>query len=147
MTGAFNAYTRHYKTYINERSHELVYSSKDSPKTYTNITECLHHLIEEPVHQGEGGEPLLDISSITEDEYIETVKTLNITFKESPVVLDKLEGEEQYEYTLMENTEKYIKKHKEKLYSQSQPRIINQMLGNEENQETLQIEIKTVILR
>ena len=87
MTGSFNTYTRHYETYINERNHELVYSSRDSPKTYTNIIEWLHHLIEEHVHQGQGGEPLLDISSITKDEYIKALETFAVDNGKEP--LDK----------------------------------------------------------
>ena len=56
------------------KSHELVYNSRDSPETYTNVAEWLQNLVREHVHQGEGGEPLLDISSITKDEYTEALK-------------------------------------------------------------------------
>ena len=74
MTKSFNEYAHYYQAYINGRGHELVYSSSHSPETYTNIAEWLHHLVGEHVHHGEGGEPLLDISSITKDEYTEALE-------------------------------------------------------------------------
>ena len=74
MAGSFNTYTHHYETYINERNHDLVYSSRDSPETYTNVAEWLHHLVKVHVHQGQGGEPLLNTSSITKDEYTKALE-------------------------------------------------------------------------
>ena len=74
MAGSFDEYAHYYRTYIKERGHELVYSSSDSPETYTNVAEWLHHLVGEHVQQGEGGEPLLDIFSITKDEYTEALE-------------------------------------------------------------------------
>ena len=41
------------------------------------MARWLDHLIEEDIHQGEGGEPLLDAIKITREEYLESLEKLS----------------------------------------------------------------------
>ena len=62
------------ESYVNKGSQELIYSSRTNSMIYTNINEWIHHSIEKKNHQEQEGEPLLNSSNITKDDYIKALE-------------------------------------------------------------------------
>ena len=77
MMKAFDKYTNCYQTYIQGGNQGLIYNSRYSPEILTDIAKWLDHLVKENIHEGEGGEPLLDTLRITRDEYLESLEKLS----------------------------------------------------------------------